>query len=78
MLGMRLAANDAQSTELLVGVIFDNETDTHFINVEGSRRLGDNWKLNIEARAYNGLKPADLLYSIRNDSYMQIEVARYF
>lgn len=78
MLGMRLAVNDVQSTELLMGVIFDSGTDTHFINVEGSRRVGDNWKLNMEARAYNGLKTTDLLYSIRNDSYVQIELARYF
>lgn len=78
MFGMRLAANDVQSTELLAGVIFDPEKNTHFISVEGSRRIGDNWKLNMEGRAYNGLKPADLLYGIRNDSYLQLEVARYF
>ena len=78
MLGMRLAANDTQSTELLMGVIVDGETDTRFLSIEGSRRLGDNWKLNIDARTYNGLKPASLLYSIRNDSYIQIEMARYF
>ncbi len=78
MLGMRLAVNDAQSTELLMGVIFDTETDTHFISAEGSRRLGDKLKLNIEAKAYNGLKPIDLLYSIRNDNYIQVELARYF
>ncbi len=78
MLGIRLAANDVQSTELLMGVIFDTASDAHFINVEGSRRLGDKSKLNIEARAYNGLKPIDVLYSIRNDNYIQIELARYF
>lgn len=78
MLGLRLAVNDVQSTELLMGVIFDRDTNTQFFNIEGSRRLGENWKLNVEARGYSGLSPADLLYSIRNDDYLQIELARYF
>lgn len=78
MAGLRLAVNDVQSTEVLMGVIFDRTTSARFLNLEASRRLGDNWKLNMEARAYSGLPPTNILYGFRNDDYLQIELARFF
>ncbi|MFT7515521.1 MAG: hypothetical protein ACI9QL_004754 [Candidatus Omnitrophota bacterium] len=51
-LGTRLALNDVQSTELLAGVIQDLDEDTRFFNLEASRRLGDRYKLSIQARYF--------------------------
>ncbi len=76
--GMRLGFNDVQSTEMLMGVIFDRTTSGRFYNIEASRRLGSNWKLNLEARAYAGLPPTDILYGLHKDDYFQLELARYF
>lgn len=78
MMGIRWVANDVQSTELLVGVIVDLDGAGHALNVEGSRRLGDSWKLTAEVRAYESDSSADLLYGLRNDDYFQVELARYF
>ena len=61
-----------------MGVIFDRTTSARFLNLEASRRLGDNWKLNMEARAYAGLPSTNILYGFRNDDYLQIELARFF
>jgi hypothetical protein len=77
-LGLRLALNDVQSSELLAGVIGDLDLDTRFYNLEASRRIGTHWKLSLELRALSGVAPADPFYGLRRDDYLQIELARYF
>jgi len=80
--GSRFAFNDEQSTELLIGLSINEEAHNQFWNIEASRRIGDSWKLSIEARLLTHIddsKPFEsLLYSVRNDSFVMIELARYF
>ncbi|MGD9000090.1 MAG: hypothetical protein PVF75_06725 [Granulosicoccaceae bacterium] len=77
-MGTRIALNDVQSTELLAGVIQDLDSSARLFNLEASRRLGDNWKLSVEARWFIDIPPADRLYELRRDDYMQAELAYYF
>lgn len=77
-LGARLAWNDAQSTELLAGVIYDLSDDGMFASVEWSRRLGAAFKLALEARAFLDNDPVDVLYALRDDDYLKLELAFYF
>jgi len=60
MLGMRLALNDVQSTELLAGAIFDLDSSASFYLIEASRRLGESWKLSLEAYIYADMPRDDL------------------
>ncbi len=76
--GLRLAFNDAQSSELLVGTIQDRRSHARFFNVETSRRLGSLWKLSLQARAFTHIPVNDPLFGMRQDDYLQIELARYF
>lgn len=78
LLGTRFTFNDAQSTELLAGVITDLDEGTVMLNVEASRRLGNAWKLSIEARAFANIDNNDPLYSFRKDDHLQTELAWYF
>jgi hypothetical protein len=78
MLGLRLALNDVQSSELLLGVISDRDSDARMTSLEASRRVGEKWKLTLEARAFSGVPPTDPLYSMRRDDYVQLELTRYF
>ena len=80
MLGLRFAFNDTQSTDALIGVIKDVDKDTTIYSLEASRRLGDAWKLSLEARFYDVLDETDVqLYNtVRNDDYIQLELAYYF
>jgi hypothetical protein len=79
MLGCRLAFNDEQSTELLLGAIFDTSGyNSRVYSVEGSRRIGAQWKIGFKARAYVAVAENDSLYSQRNDDYLQLDLARYF
>ncbi|MBW2149143.1 MAG: hypothetical protein JRG73_11840 [Deltaproteobacteria bacterium] len=76
--GARLALNDPQSTEVLAGAIVDRDTQATFANVEASRRFGDRWTIELEARAFINIQPSDVLFGLRRDDYVQIRVARYF
>lgn len=79
MLGLRFAFNDTQSTDALIGIIKDVDKDTTIYSIEASRRLGDAWKLSLEARYYEKVDATDqLLYNIRDDDYIQMELAYYF
>lgn len=78
MTGLRLAFNDVQSSELLVGVINDRRSAARTFNLEASRRLGSHYKLSLEVRAFTGAPPADPMFFQRRDDYLQLELARYF
>jgi hypothetical protein len=78
MAGVRLALNDAQSAEALLGVIVDRRSGASLLNLEASRRLGSRWKFSLEARGFARARPADLLFGLRRDAYLQLELAVYF
>lgn len=78
MLGLRWTPNDVHSTELLFGVVFDENRSQRFYNLEASRRFGNHWKLSLEARATSNLEAGDTLGSIRDDDYLQMEFAYHY
>ena len=49
MFGLRLAVNDAPSTDLLVGLIQDLDSRTQVLRLEASRRIWSRWKLSLQA-----------------------------
>lgn len=76
--GARLAFNDEQDTNVLFGVISDLDNGTKLVSLEASRRLGDSWKLSLEARLFFDVDNADPLFTVRRDDYLQIQLARFF
>ncbi|TGO02793.1 hypothetical protein PN36_19080 [Candidatus Thiomargarita nelsonii] len=78
MLGMRLALNDVQGSDLLVGGIFDLDSSASFYFVEASRRLGESWKLSLDAYIYADMPRDDLAYGFRNEDFLQLELAWFF
>jgi len=77
-LGARFALNDEASSELLAGMIVDLDNSSRVMSVEASRRIGDNWKINLEARFFSNIDDKDSLVSFENDDFMQLELAWYF
>jgi hypothetical protein len=77
-IGARLTFNDVQSTELLAGVIADRHSSARFFNLEASRRFGNNIKLTVEGRIFSNMAPSEALYNLRDDDYLQAELAYYF
>ena len=78
MLGLRLTLNDEQSTELLAGGIFDLDSSGSYYLLEASRRLGESWKLSLNAYIYSNIPYDDLSYGFRNEDFVQLELAWYF
>lgn len=79
MLGVRWASNDENDTSVLFGVIADRDDSPRLYSLEASRRIGESWKLNLEARVFSGIADSSsLLYSVRQDDFVQIELAYYF
>ena len=74
----RIALNDIQSTQILIGSIIDLKTSSQVYSIEASRRIGDNFKFYLELRAFNNLDISEQLYSIRNDSFIQFSIEYYF
>lgn len=78
-LGTRLTFNDAPSSQILIGVMADRNHHGFQHNIEASRRIGQSWKLSLEARGQSGVPASDtLLFNLRRDNYLRLELARYF
>jgi len=78
MLGLRLAVNDADGTELLAGLVQDLDSRASALSIEASRRLGSNWKLSMQAWGFLDSPVDDLSFNVRDDDFVQVELAYYF
>ena len=76
--GSRLAFNDAQDSAVLAGISADLDGRSKFLNVEASRRLANNWKIEAELRVFWDVDPSDPFFAIRRDDYVQVELAKFF
>lgn len=80
VVGFRLAMNDIQSTEALLA--YSQGEGQSFLNLEASRRLGENWKVFVEARLLSVDETQGPLssqfYPFRHDDYVSVTFQRYF
>ena len=79
MAGLRWTMNDENDTSMLIGVVADRDDSSRLYSIEASRRMSENLKLTLEARAFSGLTDsANPLYSVRKDDFVQLELGYYF
>ncbi len=71
-MGTRLSLNDIQSTEALVGLVWDRNTGGKFINIEASRRIGESWLLEMQGRYFTNQKRSDPSYAFTKDDYIEL------
>lgn len=77
--GARLAFNNMSSSEMLAGIIRDmDDSNTYSIFLETSTRIGNAITANIELRYLNTDNPQDLLFGLRDDSFIQIGLQYFF
>ncbi|MBV6644405.1 MAG: hypothetical protein KI790_03095 [Cyclobacteriaceae bacterium] len=76
--GSRLAFNDIQDTQFLFGGIFDLEYDTKIFSVESSRRFGQSWTVDVEARIFGEVSEEEFVYLFRDDDFVQLSVSKFF
>jgi len=77
-LALRWTANDVQSLEILGGVILDLDSDARMINLEASRRLGEDWKASLQGQFWQQIERDDAGYSMRQDDYIEVSLKHYF
>lgn len=77
-IGSRLSINNSKSTELSVGLIKDRRKGTEVYTGNVSSRIAQNWKVNAEFRFYSIINQEDILYAVRQDSFIGISLTYYF
>ena len=77
-LGLRLAFNDFQSTELVAVLLADRDNGSSTFYIEASRRIGDALKLEFEARGTGNVDPRDPLEAIARDGFVQLSLGYFF
>ena len=76
--GARLAMNDEASSELLGGAFYDLDNGSTSLRLEGSRRIGDGLKINVEAQFLTNVDANDPLNAFAKDDYIQVELQKFF
>jgi hypothetical protein len=75
--GSRIIVNDIQSTQFLIGAIIDRKNGGKLFRLEGSRRIGYSWMVELEIRFLNNISNKELLYFIRKDTFVQFTLEKY-
>ncbi|WP_157494102.1 hypothetical protein [Fulvivirga imtechensis] len=76
--GVRLAFNDMSDSQLLAGAIFDLHEGSRLISVEGSRRFGETWTVELEGRFFKNVSDKEFVHFMRRDSFLRLVVSKYF
>ena len=76
--GARLALNDEDSSELLAGAFIDLDNSSKSIRLEGSRRIANGFKINLEAQLFTDIDDADPLQSFAQDDFVKLELQKFF
>jgi hypothetical protein len=77
-LGLRLGLNDINSTELVAAVVQDVDDSSRYFYLEASRRIGDAFRLSIEARGVDNVAADNPLRIYEDENYLQLELGYYF
>lgn len=76
--GARLALNDIQDTEVLLGATIDRKDQSSLVFIELERRLGENWKIELESRLFFNIDSQNLLQSVERDSFVTLRASHFF
>lgn len=78
LIGLRMALNDEQSLEGLLGVISDLDGGGQLISLEGSRRFGSNVKASLQFNLFNHVNDDQSLQQLSDEDNLQIDIAYFF
>jgi hypothetical protein len=76
--GLRLAVNDMDDSNILLGVIRDIDYGSTIIAVEASRRLGDSIRINLDASFFINMDIRDPGFSLSQDNFIKLEMVWYW
>ena len=74
LLAARLGLNDEPSSEFSVSALNSLDNGSRVLSAEFKRRLSDSLSLHVEASAYVGIDEDDVVYAVRRDSYIGVNL----
>ncbi len=78
-IGARLALNDVQSSVLLLGLAQDLEnSDSYFTLLEASRRIGNNFKITVNASLFESKSRRDPVAFLKNDDNIEVSIEYFY
>ena len=77
-LGGRIAFNDMQSSEILMGVGTDLNHRALTYLIEANRRFGDSFTASLDLKIMQSSDPVEPLFGLKNDDHLQLSVEWYF
>jgi len=78
MTGLRLAVNDMDDSNILLGLIRDIHSGSTIVSVEASRRLGDSIRINLDASFFMNMDLLDPAASLARDDFIKLEMVWYW
>jgi len=78
MLGIRLAFNDTNSTELLVSTISDLDNGSSVSRLEFDRRIASNFTVGLQAQLWNNVDEDAVLNSFSTEDNAQFRIKWFF
>jgi hypothetical protein len=79
MTGLRWVWNDEQSTELLLGNIYDIDDGSQIWQLEASRRIGEDWKASLTGRWVTNVNANNtFLNAYKQDDLVSLKLDYYF
>jgi len=78
LVGLRLALNDEQSLEGLLGVISDLDNGSQLITLEGSRRFGSSFKGRVQLTLFENVEEDAQFSGFDNEDNLQLELSYFF
>ncbi len=76
--GLRLAVNDMDDTNILLGAIRDIHSGSTIIAMEASRRVGESIRINVDASFFIDMDIQDPAFSLASDDFIKLELIWYW
>ncbi len=74
LLAARLGLNDEYDTQFTVSSLESLEYSSRAISAEFKHRLSDSWSLHVEGLAYAEIDEKDVMYDVRRDSFIEVNL----
>ncbi|MFK8075468.1 MAG: hypothetical protein AB8B84_02695 [Granulosicoccus sp.] len=78
LIGLRLALNDEQSLEGLLGIITDLDEGGQLITLEASRRFGSSLKGSLQMTVFEGVENDPAFAGFADEDNLQVELSYFF
>lgn len=76
--GIRLTHNNTQASEWIVGISQDLDSGGKIIRTQFESRITEKWFLEIDSWIFTRTDSRDALFSIKDDSYIELAFTYYF